>query len=81
MDCVVCNQLMIKWKRIISKMHCENEAQSAYRAVIDHRLSCEVFNERNPASDPLGGLNNRMIITSGFDFIREFSAPSPSRES
>lgn len=67
MGCVLCNELMTDWKRIISKMHCQNAANAAYKAVIEHRLECALCNDTQPSKDPLGIFRRRMIITSGFD--------------
>lgn len=79
MGCVRCHQLMTAWKRIVSKMHCENAARSAYKAVIEHRLECALYNDGQSTKDPLGIFNRRMIITSGFDSAQELSAQTPNR--
>lgn len=77
MGCTLCNQLLTDWERIISKLHCQSAASTAYKALIDHRMACEIHKETHPATVPLTQATTRMIITSGFDFTRDFSIQSP----
>lgn len=70
MVCARCKQLISEWNRLASKRHCADAAESAYRAAVQHRLSCEVCKDRDQDTE---ALDERFDLCVTFSFKFDFS--------